>query len=275
MHSSENKTIRTIKMLNESLWEGRLARVDVANWLSQFDQSRQRECLALLPDLVYFGNAEMQELMTALFRDLYKYPVMQSIRRKNKKITNSESIHREFRIVLDGTRFLAIGNPVTGFNTLFHYPVLENNLANSSFIHSHEILRKDHTVRGAALRNPDIRRYVFIDDVCEASSDTPSSLQNVIADIKAVDSTVIVGYSSLIATAEGLERVLAETAVDSADCVMNIDSSYTVLAPGVLPFAKRNSLQCGGRPSVQSGYGVWLLSKTLLRKLIADKEAWS
>jgi hypothetical protein len=266
MHYSEDKMLSKIKMLNESLWEHRINRCEVESWLSHFKESRREDCLSLLSRLPYFGNAELCELMNSLFRDLYKSPLMRNIRQHNKNTADHDFINREFLAVLDKTRFLSVGNPAAGFMTFLHFLARENNLASSHFIHPHAILQRDHSTRRASLRNPDIRRYIFIDDVCDASSDSPACLQDIVADIKAIDAAVFVAYYSLLATADGLNRMLTETAFDSAECAMKIDSSYTVMTSLQQPFPA-GDISEGGRRSSEVCFGIWLLPAELMQEL--------
>jgi hypothetical protein len=77
-----------IKNLSETIWEGKAREPQLNAWLDNFATSAngsKDECtlhaLYLLSQFMYFGNRQMRELMRVLFRDLYRYPIVEQIRK--------------------------------------------------------------------------------------------------------------------------------------------------------------------------------------------------
>ena len=64
----------------------------------------------------------MRELMKALYRDLYRYPVIAKIRRSNNDTTDCIVIDRLFEEELNHTHFIGVGNPSeSGCHLLYYF----------------------------------------------------------------------------------------------------------------------------------------------------------
>ena len=59
---------------------------------------------------MYFGSRETRALLRSLFRDAYRYPIVESIRRATGDTLDAAYIHNQFAAELLATRFLGIGN---------------------------------------------------------------------------------------------------------------------------------------------------------------------
>jgi len=86
----KDQLFRKIKALNETIWEHRALLPMVEGWLDNFQpddpgspRSERLHALHLLAQFMYFGSREIREMLRAVFRDLYKYPIVDTIRRKN------------------------------------------------------------------------------------------------------------------------------------------------------------------------------------------------
>ena len=141
---TKQKMLEKVKVLNEQLWGGRANRPAIDAWLDNFDMpgnETQRErlhALFLLSNFMYFGSKEMRELMKALYRDLYRYPVIAGIRKSNSHTTDRGLIDRLFEDELNCTRFIGVGNPSESGCHLLYYLRQENALPKNLFIHTHE-----------------------------------------------------------------------------------------------------------------------------------------
>ena len=72
--------------------------------------------------LAEIKHRKSQELMRVLFRDLYRYPIVEQIRKANNDTTNIDLINREFQDALDRTLFLGVGNPSeSGCHLLYYF----------------------------------------------------------------------------------------------------------------------------------------------------------
>jgi hypothetical protein len=117
MDSLAQSLFAKIKTLNETVWERRATEPLIADWLDNFAPSvspannERTHALYLLSNFMYFGSRQIRELLKALYRDLYRYPIVESIRRANSDSLDSGIIDPLFRNELENTRFLGVGNP--------------------------------------------------------------------------------------------------------------------------------------------------------------------
>lgn len=253
--SIRDELLRKIKILNDSIWDGRAREPQIDEWLSNFqsgtdgtEEQRTLHALYLLSHFMYFGNREMRELMRVLFRDLYRYPLVEGIRRANGDTTDRLLIEGEFRAALERTLFLGVGNPSESGSHLLYYFRQENGLPKTRFIHSHEIFQRQRLTRWQAvkallfsrrdryagtlmLREPNINRYVFIDDFCGSGHQGEAYSRDIVEDIKAFDPAIQVSYFVLCGTVKGMKVVRDRTAFDVVQCVFELDDTFRCFSP--------------------------------------------
>jgi hypothetical protein len=127
--SIEQEFIARIKVLHDTVWDGHASRPAVERWLENFarlpapEATRERlYALCLLSQFMYFGSRQMRALLKSLYRDKYKYPIVELIRRANADTLNTALIQARFQEALNGTRFLGVGNPSeSGVHLLYFY----------------------------------------------------------------------------------------------------------------------------------------------------------
>jgi hypothetical protein len=207
---------RKIKILNERIWENRATWPEVENWLSNFkgettDASEERLCLLYL--------------LRCLFRDLYRYPVIESIRRANNDSFDETLISRLLVKELRKTRFLGIGNPSESGTHLLYYFRQENGLPRDLFINAHEVFGLDLAGR-VSLRNPAVTRYVFLDDFAGSGDQAQDYSDDIVRKLKLIEPKATVSYYVLIATAEALDSIRRGTLFDDVNCIFDLDSSF-------------------------------------------------
>src|SRR2546421_631165 len=101
-----------IKTLHETIWEHRLPEARINAWLGNFgndgtDPVTERthaHALHLLSQFMYFGNKELRALLVALFRDLFRYPVIQDLRAARNGTLDGAAINDAFLRELRATR---------------------------------------------------------------------------------------------------------------------------------------------------------------------------
>ena len=102
MQTFREKLLAKIKTLNETVWEDQATEPKVQEWLGNFNthhsesHDERLHALFLLSNFIFFGLREMRELLKAMYRDLYKYPIIQSIRVANSNTTDIAFISSEF-----------------------------------------------------------------------------------------------------------------------------------------------------------------------------------
>lgn len=238
--------MKKLKTLNENLWEGRSDETAINEWLDNFvgesgaDQENERlHALYLLSNFMYFGSRLMRELLKTLYRDLFKHPIVESIRKSNGDTTDISKIDTSFMEELRKTRFLGVGNPSESGSHLLYYFRQENDLPKTNFIHTHQIFarRRDyHSLKSiwpcrrgrqsVAFRYPTVSRYIFIDDFCGAGDQGVQYSEEIVEEIKEIGPDIFVGYYVLFGTTNGMNKVRSGTLFDSVECVYELDSSF-------------------------------------------------
>ncbi len=173
----------------------------------------------------------MRELMKALFRDLYKYPVVAAIRRSHADSTDAGLIDSFFQDELRATRFIGVGNPSESGCHLLYYFRQENGLPKSLFIHTHEIFERYGRTGPVTLRDPDVRRYIFIDDLCGSGEQAVRYSEDILEDLKHHNPTALAAYCVLFAATDGLNRVRTATEFDSVQAIFELDDSFRCFGP--------------------------------------------
>lgn len=246
---------KRILILNEKVWEGRLSWPSIEEWLENFtgevaDVDVERlHALFWLSQFMYFGGREIRVLLKSMYRDLFLYPVIQEVRtRLSPKATGSE-IEDAVRDELIHTRFFGVGNPSESGAHLLYYFRQENGLGKKLFMDSVQIFTRSqgkssswiqkilaaiiNAEEGQArrLRNPDIRRYVFLDDICGSGDTAIDYSKEVLTELMALNPAAKVAYYSLFATQEGLKQVEKQSLFGSnCAAVYELDSSYRCLS---------------------------------------------
>lgn len=241
-----------LKVLNETVWERRMSEPRIEAWLGNFSTSVPADteknalhALHLLSQFMYFGNRELKALLLALYRDLYRYPIIQDIRKRENDTLDSDVIYRAFVEELKATRFLGVGNPSESGVHLLYYFRQENDLPKEAFIHTHEIFSRRVPPQNPGcfslpglkagrrpelmIRDPSIRHYVFLDDLCGSGTQAIDYSREILQTLSDMGSTAKVYYYVLFATSAGMKRVRENARYDRTACVFELDDSYRCL----------------------------------------------
>jgi hypothetical protein len=246
MDSLAQSLFAKIKTLNETVWERRATEPLIADWLDNFAPSvspannERTHALYLLSNFMYFGSRQIRELLKALYRDLYRYPIVESIRRANSDSLDSGIIDPLFRNELENTRFLGVGNPSESGCHLLYYFRQENLLPKRLFIHTHQIFRSLVAPASPELRDPSASRYIFIDDFCGSGKQGTEYSRDLVEEIKRLNPGAFVAYYVLFATSEGINKVRTETAFDAAKAIFELDFSFKCFSSGSRYFRARS-----------------------------------
>lgn len=225
-------------------------------WLSNFvhatedeDKKQKINMLYLLSKFMYFGNEELRQLLLSLYRDLFKYPIVSTIRKNNGHTTNITFINQEFQKELNSTRFLGVGNPSESGVHMLYYFRQECDLSKTFFINTSDIFKiekvtedkPDGTKRiylNSELKDTTIKRYVFIDDFCGSGSQAKSYLKNLVDNIKFKEPTAQVCYYMLFGTTHGIKEVQSCGVFDDVKAVFSIDESFKAFSANSRIYSK-------------------------------------
>lgn len=234
--------IRKLKVLNETIWEGRATDPRIYQWLENFDgpsadQGDERlHALYLLRHFMYFGDRQIRALLKALYRDLFKYPIVEQIRRVNGDTDDAMFLLREFEKELQKTRFVGIGNPAESGSHLL-YPFRQvNDLRLELFLDSTQVVSQNIV----SSTGVEINRYVFIDDLCGSGEQAKIYADPILEKLKEINPTAHLAYYLLIATTDGLRKLRENTLFNSVNCVIELDETFKCFSPESRYFQPQN-----------------------------------
>ena len=232
---------RRLKTLSRDLWEDRCREPDIEEWLSNFDGRHSGDpameklrALHLLSSVSYFGLRELRVLLRSMYRDLFRYPIIQKVRRALGGTTDAMAVQRRFVRELESTRFIGMGNPAESGTHLLYYFRQENDLNPNLFPHQHELLTGHALDPGTTLIEP-LKRLVFVDDLCGSGGQSVRYSETVIADLQAIaarsNRSIEFHYLVLFGTEGGLAKARADSAFDLVDAVTELDATYVTFGP--------------------------------------------
>lgn len=226
MSYSSNDLHSKIKILNETIWEGRFRKEVVDYWLYNFENADQEKALYLLSKFMYFGIKEIRELLKSLYRDLYKYPIVQEVRKSLGHTLDNNQIGNSFEKILAKTRFLGLGNPSESGTHLLYFFRQENLLPRDLFIHGHEIYKRDTATDKSVIKDRSIEHYVFIDDLCSSGKQACDYSSDLLKQLKTDLPTVKTAYYALFALQGGLDKVRRDTSFNDVNAIFVLDESF-------------------------------------------------
>ena len=214
-----------IKTLNETLWDNRALQPKIDAWLSNFKTETEKEyALFLLSKLMYFNASNIRRLLQMLYKDLFRYPIIEDIRKNNDDTLDEKIIEDAFKEKLKKTRFLGVGNPSESGVHLLYYFRQENRLTKRLFINTDDVVINNKLNEKFKDMN-----FVFIDDICGSGMQATSNGSNVkrcVDNIKKFSPNAKISYFVLFGMTEGLNKVRNSRLYDCVEAVIEIDESY-------------------------------------------------
>lgn len=219
-----------IKILNETVWDHHANWPAVEQWLANFagdvsgEKSERLHALFLLSQFMFFGAPELRQLIRALYRDVFAYPIIENIRRANGDTTDRRLIALRFSSEMRTTRFLGIGNPSESGTHLLYYFRQENRLPKRLFINPHQLFSVGSS-RDRSVRDPRVTRYVFLDDLCASGQQAEEYSDQLLKELKTLQPQARAYYYVLFATSDALQAIRA-TEFDDVQAVVELDRSF-------------------------------------------------
>jgi hypothetical protein len=228
----------------QTIWREKWKEGIDQDWLNNFmdtdEDIMERErlnMLYLLSKFMYFGNEELRQLLLSLYRDLFKYPIVESIRMSNSDTIDTKFIERTFENELNATRFLGVGNPSESGVHMLYYFRQECKLSKQYFINTSEIFTTNkiteeypgktiRTYLKSEISNKDVKRYVFIDDFCGSGSQATDYLKNLVENMKFENPTLEINYLMLFSTEYGINEVRKLGVFNIVESVFTIDETF-------------------------------------------------
>lgn len=235
----------TLQALCEHAWENEIRWPHIKAWESNFtgeafaeDDERQHALFALTR-FMYFGRQATREMLKSLFRDHFRSPLIQRIRRNHNHTRDSLLLQSAFSQELFATRFLGVGNPSESGAHLLYLFRQVNGLSKEFFSDlSKEFSPVVATRNGSALvhltrRNAQVNRYIFFDDLVGSGNQASAYLRTQLQQIRDADPKIDLRFMCLFATSAGLRKLNSQALfAGNAVALFELDETYQCLAEG-------------------------------------------
>lgn len=201
-------------------------------WLDNFKGGEQERlnALYLLSKFTYFGNLEIRAMLKAVYRDLYKYPIIEQIRKENNDTIDETLLKKQFKVHHKGTRFLGVGNPSESGVHLLYYFRQENNLPKGCFIHAHELFSTTYSEEEQKMiqnwADNSINHIVFLDDFCGNGNQAVTYIRDLVKQIKELNPACKIDYFVLVGNKKGLDHVKEEAKIKAPKALFELDESF-------------------------------------------------
>lgn len=222
---------KQIEVLNSTIWENRVQGPKIMEWLDNFDDDNEKNyALYILSRLMYFSSSSIRNLLKALYRDLYRYPIIEQIRKDNNNTLDPNIIEPLFKKELKTTRFLGVGNPSESGVHLLYYFRQENKIPKDLFINTDDVVEYDEN-GNSKLRDSykDVKHYVFIDDLCGSGKQATSNDSNVkrcVQHLRNIVKDAEISYFMIFGMSKGIQVIRNSGLYNKANAVVELDESY-------------------------------------------------
>ena len=246
---------RKIRVLSELAWDNECQAKAVEYWLENFDgksgeepSNEKHHALHLLSNFLYFGHREVRELLRALYRDIFKYRLIEQIRRAHGDTLDADLIDRCFQEHLKATRFVPLGNPSESSSHLLYYFRQVNEIDTRRFAHIHDVVRQIRQKQNVSL-------CVFIDDFCGTGQQAVQYAFEAASTLQRLQCKT--HYYVLVAVDEAIDRVRDAHVFDEVQCVVEITSEYRAFSNNTLYYMgeESNSLSKDRMKAIAEIYG--------------------
>lgn len=231
---------RKLRVLIRQAWDNEIDWDTVGTWLQNFDgqvfEKEKEDLLALfsLTRFMYFSKRMMREMLRSLYRDQFRAPLIQRIRR-NYGNTRDESLLRTlFQQELAATRFIGVGNPSESGAHLLYYFRQVNRLGKNLFIDIADAMEPsiNHDRAGKASikyvpKSAGVSRLVFFDDLVGSGDQASGYLADRVCTFRRDCPEVDLRYLCLFGTKAGMDRLNSPKLFNgNAACMFEMDETY-------------------------------------------------
>lgn len=237
----KDQLLKKVQSYIKTIWATKVDSNKINTWLNNFegseidiDEKERLNMLFLLSKFSFLGETEIRVLLKSLYRDLFKRPILHSIRTRLNHTLDQNIINAEFSKEALKTMFVGIGDVSESGAMLMYSFRQENDLPVPSIILQTEVLRKtqiENTTK-VELANTAIERYVFIDDFIGTGVQGKQKLKDDVIKMKTLNPELQIDYFVLVATEDGLKALSdlkdsTETKLfNSVKAVFTLDNTF-------------------------------------------------
>ena len=96
MEQNIDKYYYKLKIFSETVWDHRISKNKIDDWLSNFKEKERESLLFLLTQFIYFSKLQIDNMLVSIYRDFYKYVIVENYRLNNNDTTDISSINNHF-----------------------------------------------------------------------------------------------------------------------------------------------------------------------------------
>ncbi len=237
--------------LAKHAWDDEVRWENIEAWLENFTgeviskNEERRYALLALTRFMYFSRRMVRVMLRSLYRDHFKSPMIQRIRRNCNDMKDASILNEMYRQELNSTRFLGVGNPSESGTHLLYFFRQVNKLSKDFFVDFSSAFEV-RAVRENNLfdvvyspRELGVHRYVFFDDLVGSGTQAAEYLSQHLAKIRAIAGDRLdIRFMSLFATSEGLKRLNQPNIFDGkAMCLFELDETFRAFGEKTRYFA--------------------------------------
>lgn len=258
MEQNIDKYYYKLKIFSETVWDHRISKNKIDDWLSNFKEKERESLLFLLTQFIYFSKLQIDNMLVSIYRDFYKYVIVENYRLNNNDTTDISSINNHFNNSKSKSRFIPIGNPSESSSSLLGEFRKTNSIKKDLFIERSELLN---------LTLGDIEHFVFIDDICGSGHQAYNENKKYVSHIKNRFPHSKIHYYSLVGLEEGLEYLNKNRDYDYLESVLRLDKTYKCFSSESRIFKNNeDSINQDDLKEICEYYGIQLYESILLRQ---------
>ena len=258
MEQNIDKYYYKLKIFSETVWDHRISKNKIDDWLSNFKEKERESLLFLLTQFIYFSKLQIDNMLVSIYRDFYKYVIVENYRLNNNDTTDISSINNNFNNSKRKSRFIPIGNPSESSSSLLGEFRKTNSIKKDLFIERSELLN---------LTLGDIEHFVFIDDICGSGHQAYNENKKYVSHIKNRFPHSKIHYYSLVGLEEGLEYLNKNRDYDYLESVLRLDKTYKCFSSESRIFKNNeDSINQDDLKEICEYYGIQLYESILLRQ---------
>ena len=258
MEQNIDKYYYKLKIFSETVWDHRISKNKIDDWLSNFKEKERESLLFLLTQFIYFSKLQIDNMLVSIYRDFYKYVIVENYRLNNNDTTDISSINNHFNNSKSKSRFIPIGNPFESSSSLLGEFRKTNSIKKDLFIERSELLN---------LTLGDIEHFVFIDDICGSGHQAYNENKKYVSHIKNRFPHSKIHYYSLVGLEEGLEYLNKNRDYDYLESVLRLDKTYKCFSSESRIFKNNeDSINQDDLKEICEYYGIQLYESILLRQ---------
>ena len=227
-----------IRTLSELAWDHKCPGEIVEDWLEDFNglsgnsaTEERLHALHLLSNFIFFGSREVGELLRSLYRDIFRYDLVQKIRRSNGNTLNASHVNDKMQHELAATCFVPLGNPSESSNHLLYKFRQVNRLRRDQFAAPLGLLQAPSMLRR-------LSRCIFIDDFSGTGKQAIRYAED--ASVGQLKGQAKVEYYVLVATSRALEHIRETRTFDQVRCVIEVGDEYRAFSEDSLYYMGHN-----------------------------------